>query len=277
MIISLILRALENRNKVKLNEYVSSFLKDSPPGEFNNVLKDCREIVKDDAMFEAIVPKCLHEYNTEQLTIAMDGQNLVIISKDTEQSENEFIDPITKKVVVFDHLSKTVTSSQPMSESLPGNESLTNALQTELTKYAKEHYPRGHAIVMPKDDNCYMIIISAADFKTENFSMGKWRSEWTVKTGSKPSCTGRIRVDVHYFEDANIQMHNDCERKVTADGGNEEKMAKNIISAIQTAEDQFHAELVKIFDTLSENCLKALRRQLPISRQKNSMGKLERT
>ena len=249
-------------------DYISSFLKDSPPGEFNNVLKDCREIVNDDSLFETIVPSCLHDYNTEQLTIAMDGQNAVIISKDTEQGENEFIDPITKKIVVFDHLSKTVTSSQPMAEALPGKESLTEALQTELTKYAKEFFPRGHAIVMPVDESTYKIIISANDFKTENFSMGKWRSEWTIKTGSKVTCTGRLRVDVHYFEDANIQMHTDTERKTNADGGNDQKTAQNVINAIHKSEDEFHAELDKIFNTLSENCLKALRRQLPVSRQK---------
>ncbi|EAL45259.1 f-actin capping protein alpha subunit putative [Entamoeba histolytica] len=247
---------------------VTTFLKDSPPGEFNNVLKDCREVVGDDSIFQECLPICLHDYNTEQLTVVMDGTNPVIISKYTEQSAQEFIDPVNKKVVTFDHLSKQITSSQPLSSGLPGNDSLRQALQKKLDNYAKEFYPKGAAIVMPKDNNTYTIIISAADLKVAQFSNGKWRSEWTISVGSKVTCEGRIRVQVHYFEDANIQMHTDTKKKVTCNGGSEDQIAQNVIKEIKNIEDTFHAELDKIFATLSDNCLKALRRQLPISRQK---------
>ena len=78
---------------------VTSFLKDSPPGEFNNVLKDCREIVQNDDIFQDCLPDCLHDYNTEQLTVVMDGTDPVIISKYTEQSPTEFIDPINQNLL----------------------------------------------------------------------------------------------------------------------------------------------------------------------------------
>ncbi|KAL7714476.1 F-actin-capping protein subunit alpha [Entamoeba marina] len=252
----------------EVTKIVTSFLKDSPPGEFNNVLKDCRELAQDDSIFEACLPTCLHDYNTEQLTIALDGSNSAIICKETERSPSEFIDPVNKKVVTFDHLTKQVTSVQPLSNSLPGREGLTKALQTQLSKYAAEFYPKGYAIVVPKSDSTYSIIISAADFKAANFSNGKWRSEWTVEVGGKANCTGRLRVQVHYFEDANIQMHTDINKKVTANTGSDEQTAQNVIREIRTAEENFHSELDKVFATLSDNCLKALRRPLPISKQK---------
>lgn len=249
-------------------QIIKSFLKDSPPGEFNNVLKDCRELVQNDDIFQECLPQCLHEYNTEQLTVVMDGTDPVIISKYTEQSENEYIDPINQKIVTFDHLSKQITSSQPLSNKLPGNENIKNSLQKKLNDYAKEFYPKGAAIVMPVDEKTFKLIISAADFKPQQFSNGKWRSEWTITCGGKINVEGRIRVEVHYFEDANIQMHTDTKKKFTCNSGSDDQVAQNVLREIRTIEDGFHAELDKIFATLSDNCLKALRRQLPISRQK---------
>lgn len=249
-------------------QIISSFLKDSPPGEFNNVLKDCREIVGNDEIFQECLPTCLHDYNTEQLTVVMDGSNPVIISSYTERGPQEFVDPINQKVVTFDHLSKQITSSQPLAGGLPGSESLRQALQKKLDAYAKEYYPKGAAVVMPVSDNKYMILISAADFKVANFSNGKWRSEWTITVGGKVQCEGRLRVQVHYFEDANIQMHTDKKTNETVSGGSDDQIAQNVLREIQSKEDAFHAELDKIFATLSENCLKALRRPLPISKTK---------
>lgn len=198
----------------------------------------------------------------------MDGTSPVIISKYTEQSATEFVDPINQKLVTFDHLSKQVTSSQPLTDALPGDEKLRNAVQKKLNDYAKEFFPNGAAVVMPKDDKTFTIIISAADFKVAQFSNGKWRSEYTCSVHGKINVEGRIRVEVHYFEDANIQMHTDTKKKFTCNGGSDDQIAQNIMREIRTIEDGFHAELDKIFATLSDNCLKALRRQLPINKQK---------
>ncbi|ELP90471.1 F-actin-capping protein subunit alpha-2, putative [Entamoeba invadens IP1] len=248
---------------------VASFLKDSPPGEFNNVLKDCKQLVENDDIFQQCLPTCLHDYNTEQLTVVQDGSNNVIISKQTEKNPNEFIDPIHGKLMSFDHIKKAITSSSGLSEALPGSDSLRNSIQNKLDAYCREFYPKGAGVVMPKDANSYYVIISSADFKAAQFSNGKWRSEWTVTlNGSKASIEGRIRVQEHYFEDANIQMHTDVKKKATANASGDDQTAQSVISEIKKIEEQFQTELVKIFDTLSENCLKALRRQLPMSKQK---------
>ncbi|KAL7713759.1 F-actin-capping protein subunit alpha [Entamoeba marina] len=215
----------------EVTKIVTSFLKDSL----------LVKLAQDDSIFEACLPTCLHDYNTEQLTIALDGSNSAIICKETERSPSEFIDPVNKKVVTFDHLTKQVTSVQPLSNSLPGREGLTKALQTQLSKYAAEFYPKGYAIVVPKVIQPIQSLL--------------WRSEWTVEV-------------VHYFEDANIQMHTDINKKVTANTGSDEQTAQNVIREIRTAEENFHSELDKVFATLSDNCLKALRRPLPISKQK---------
>jgi len=82
---------------------------------------------------------------------------------------------------------------------------------------------------------------------------------------------GSIKVDVHYYEDGNVRLltTKDVSISVGAGAGAAEVMRK-----IAAEEKKYQEDLNKAFGSLSEGAFKALRRQLPITRQKIEWEKI---
>jgi capping protein alpha len=76
--------------------------------------------------------------------------------------------------------------------------------------------------------------------------------------------TGKIHVDVHYYEDGNVALNTTKPVKIPINS----VTAESIISRIATAERDYQEELNRAFVRMAEGAFKGLRRQLPITRQK---------
>jgi capping protein (actin filament) muscle Z-line, alpha len=54
------------------------------------------------------------------------------------------------------------------------------------------------------------IIISAKNVALHNFWSGSWRSVFTInvlKPGGKSQLNAKVKINVHYFEDGNVQLN----------------------------------------------------------------------
>merc|ERR1712154_285371 len=53
------------------------------------------------------------------------------------------------------------------------------------------------------------IVISFKNLNPNNYWIGGWQSEWTLSVNKKGSTKleGRIRINVHYYEDGNVQLN----------------------------------------------------------------------
>ena len=82
--------------------------------------------------------------------------------------------------------------------------------------------------------------------------------------------TGKIHVDVHYYEDGNVALntHKPISLSVSS------LSAESIISRIAQAERDYQEDLNRAFVQMAEGSFKSLRRQLPITRQKVEWEKL---
>ena len=76
--------------------------------------------------------------------------------------------------------------------------------------------------------------------------------------------TGKIHVDVHYYEDGNVALNTTKPLNLTVPSVS----AESIISRIATAERDYQEELNRAFVRTADGAFKGLRRQLPITRQK---------
>ena len=76
-----------------------------------------------------------------------------------------------------------------------------------------------------------------------------------------------MNVDVHYYEDGNVRL---TSRKTVPEtnvqGGG--KAGGDVVREIARVEKRYQEELNRGFVELSESSFKALRRQLPVTRQK---------
>lgn len=76
---------------------------------------------------------------------------------------------------------------------------------------------------------------------------------------------------MHYYEDGNVRLLTNKEVSLSA-GAN--AGASEIVKQIANAEKKYQEDLNKAFGSLSEGAFKALRRQLPVTRQKVEWDKV---
>lgn len=76
---------------------------------------------------------------------------------------------------------------------------------------------------------------------------------------------------MHYYEDGNVRLLTKKDVSVSSGSG---ASAGEIVRAIATAEKKYQEDLNKAFGGLAEGAFKALRRQLPVTRQKVEWEKI---
>jgi capping protein alpha len=145
--------------------------------------------------------------------------------------------------------------------------SLVKSLKTHTT----EHYPKASLGVYPVEDDSQIAIVTVANkYSPSNYWNGRWRSSY-VYNPSTHAITGAIKVDVHYYEDGNVRLLTKKDVSLSVGGG---ASAGEVVKQIAAVERKYQEDLNKAFASLSEGAFKALRRQLPITRQKIEWEKI---
>jgi len=139
----------------------------------------------------------------------------------------------------------------------------------------EDHYATGTGAVFNTADGC-VVVISAAKFEPRNFWTGSWRSVWKVSLkGAEVALAGSVHINVHFYEDGNVQLNanNDLETKAKG-GSNAEAVATAVFKAIAAAELKYQGALEQAYGTMDTSTFKALRRQLPVTATKIDWDKI---
>ncbi|KAI3620298.1 hypothetical protein CBS9595_002265 [Malassezia furfur] len=125
--------------------------------------------------------------------------------------------------------------------------------------------------VTPVEDPVHLTIhIVGNKYNLRNFWSGRWRSTYVFDPHTAAFVSASIRVNAHYFENGNVQLNteNNDLPVVDVEGGSPETVAKAIVAAIEKHEQEYQTTLFATTDMLRDRAFKALRRTLPITRQK---------
>jgi len=257
-------------------QIANSFLLASPPGEFMEVVTDLRGLLPDDSIINDSAPATFREWNTDQMlqVKSPSGGHEVLITKYGEVNDSEYLDPRGKSVIQFDHIKRDIVGQRPISgelhqETEPYRAAFDNAINT----YVSEHYVNGAStIYVGKKGSEFniTICISSSKFNPNNFWNGRWRSVWTCTftSGGKVNITGTIKLNVHYYEDGNVQLASTTKKAGSVNGGDAATTAANAVKQIQKIESEFQQALDQSYVTMGDTTFKALRRLLPIIRKK---------
>jgi len=262
-------------------QIVNHFLKSSPPGEFNYVLSDVRGILQNDTLLNQHSLETFRTYNTEQMIQVKNGDHQALITKFNEVSPNEYLDPAGGVVMTFDHIKQVVTGTRGISGELDASvEPFRKAIESSTLTYVDDHYANGAGAVFSSKkggENEVTICISSSIFNPNNFWNGRWRSSWTVsfKPGGQAKLEGNIHIVVHFFEDGNVQLVSKFKKNSQINAPSDGKqLGDALLKHIGKLELEYQNALENSYNTMGETTFKALRRVLPVTREKVKWEKI---
>lgn len=163
-------------------------------------------------------------------------------------------------------------------EAVPAEAAPTEATPTEATPAeatpakaaatsTAEATPAAHTESAPA---ALTVHIVGNKYNLRNFWSGRWRSTYTIDPKSFAIVQAAIYVDSHYFENGNVQLHaeNHDVPSVDTPGTEPASVAEALVAVIEKHEQAYQSTLFTATDSLREQAFKALRRTLPITRQK---------
>ena len=156
---------------------------------------------------------------------------------------------------------------------------LIGALQLKLDTYCKELFLENSAkATLNLQQSCLSIHIAGRKFNCKNYLNALWESKWNVHLQAESlEISGVVSSYVHSYEEGNIQLQASRQfAAVKLHGSHEtevEKMADKIYWKIRDNEDAVQVSLNESYARLTDQALKRLRRQLPVTRTKMDWNK----
>lgn len=193
---------------------------------------------------------------------------------------HRFFDPRSRQSFRYDHLRKDASDYQQYTPD-PVAEPWRSALDAEFSHYTRDHYKDGVCMVVGRGQPGGAVLLHACiedhQFQPKNFWNGRWRSVWAVTVDPASGMSdlrGILKVQVHYYEEGNVQLVSTKEIKETVQTGGEVQTAKAVVQVIEDAENLYQTAISENYQTMSDTTFKALRRLLPVTRTKIDWNKI---
>merc|ERR1712106_707651 len=192
---------ISDSDKVKI---VSDFITNAPPGEFNEVFNDVRQIVNNDDLIRGGCGPAFAKYNKDAfIPVEIPGvDKKALVTQTGELGPNSFYDPRSGMSFDFDHLRKEASNPAPANQ--PDSDARRDA-EKAVDEYVAAHFPAGVSSTYLADGHI-VICIEDHKYSPRNFWNGRWASEYRIPENGG-ELTGTIKCKVHFYEAGNVQLH----------------------------------------------------------------------
>lgn len=257
--------------KINIGTY---FVMSAPVGEVDDVNNDVTKLIGNSGIWsEEVQRKVFRDYNLENLTFAPDPEGHPLpVSTFGQVDDSSYVEPNTGRVAEFDHVKRVFTKFSEKKVVLPDDvAAYRDAISKSLAKYVDEHYKKdkvGFAVYGAENGNIY-IVLSARNVYLRAYWTGGWRAVYTLNVRAKGDAElkASVKVQVHYFEDGNVQLHSNLDKTLKVKLANPDGTAQEVVNAIGNHETDFQSNLEEMYVEMHRSTFKGMRRFLPISGQ----------
>ncbi|CAA94697.1 F-actin capping protein alpha subunit [Schizosaccharomyces pombe] len=239
-------------------EAIYKLIRESPPGEVNQVVHDIRDIGLSDeeAIHEQL--KLYHEDYNSSVSISDDEK--VIISADNRLEGNRYYDQVLQKSFTINYETMEAENVEDYTEAIK----IPDEIVKQIKKVASDHYLSDvtFGIIKKSDEvESFTIVLVSSKYNPKNYWNGSWRCICNYNVSEK-KLEGRSHIRVHYYEDGNVWL--DASRPISATVEETSKLYEVLAQVENGIQQSFNVEL----SSLNDKKFKELRRQLPVTRQK---------
>ncbi|KAH6567111.1 hypothetical protein BASA60_009180 [Batrachochytrium salamandrivorans] len=213
-------------------EIVTGFIKDSPPGEINDVFNDVRSLLGDDALLQTVVDSTLADHHAQQfISVKVPNKDYeVILGKHGLVGTNSYIDPRSGQLLTVDLVHQTVQKAEPFDSKSPAHLlEQRAALDSAIEEYTSSFYPSSVSTVWIANDDSLVVAIVANKYHPDSF----WSTRLTINTSDDPAT-----------------------------------LAATVVKHISKTEAEYQTTLNDGHAHFASETFKSLRRALPVSRTK---------
>lgn len=253
------------------------FIMSSPTGEVDAVVEDVKKLVGSQVLSSGTLKKIMKDYNVEQLHPSKDPDgNKVLVSAHGQVGDDLFLDPTSGRVLQFDHVARKYTSVTEKKQVLSGSikdfrDAIDEAIKTYTSKNFKSRKgePKYGFGVYGVDSGVVTIAIACENINLGNFWTGGWRSVYQIDTSKSGSqdMKSDIKLNVHYFEDGNVQLHTKFPSSAKVTIGDAKATADSVVKAIYALETQFQENLEEMYIEMNRKTFAQMRRFWPVHKQ----------
>jgi len=257
--------------KVNIATY---FIMSSPVGEVDDVNADVAKLIGDSSVWsEGVQQKVLRDYNLEMMTTAADPNGTPsLVSTFGQVDDKSYLDPNSGEVLEFDHKKRAFTKVLDKRGIIGGEVgAYREAIQKALSKYVEDHYKKDKCVVVVygNEQGGITICLSARNTNLSNYWTGGWRAVYSLSVKSKGEVDMKsvAKVQVHYFEDGNVQLHTALDKTLKVKVSDPDATAKVFAAAVANLESGYQNSLEEMYVEMHRSTFKSMRRFLPINHQ----------
>jgi capping protein alpha len=248
------------------------FLLSSPPGEIREVLADVKVVLNPPTLLtDGVLKGIFRRYNTQNLEVVDADGSLVVLSEYGELDPKHYVNG-RGEVFAVDHVAQKAAKATDGPQYAPGpQEAAREAMQTAMEEYMATQYTEGGATAaVYEKGNDLVIVLSGSKANLRSYWSGKWRSEWHVDLKTK-TCSGKVRIVIHYFEDGNVQLDQTkdiAKTAISSKGSDDKAFADGVRALIASSESAIQETFEEMYQNMSVETFKDMRRILPIAKTK---------
>lgn len=262
---------VSDAEKIKIAQH---FVLSSPPFQIDQVTSDVKKLLPDGLLTDGVLSGACRVYNLENVVSSDLNGSKVLICKSAEVDPTHYVDPKSKQVFGFNHITQEVVASdvQPSSSDMDSSSAeYCAAIQKAVNNYCSSQYPndRGQGSVYFKDGQMEIVICSSRN-NLRNFYSGNWRSTFTVALSQNSAeMSGVIKLHAHYFEDGNVQLSTQKDiPSATLKNESADALAAEIIKSIKGQEDKIQNGLEDMYANMADETFRTMRRVMTVRREK---------
>ncbi|XP_065521227.1 F-actin-capping protein subunit alpha-3 [Lathamus discolor] len=258
---------------------ICSLLRQSPPGEFSQVVRDLSALVQDEQLMRQEAARIRACHNKSNFTPIKINGHTVLLTHYNDLGGNRFFDPQDKFSFELDHLRWVTRKPCLHGVMLDEGELWRETLHKGLKEYVSCHFPVANCSVFKKSlgkKQMLVACIEAHQYQPSNHWNCLWKSDWTFAlTPFTTQVTGIFLLQIHYFKDANLHVTVSKSVTDTLHMIDRSQFATDFVKFLKAEDTRFHTAILENLQAFSEDIWgKNLRRKLPVTRTFINWSKL---